>query len=211
MSTAWIDDDGGLSSISYVGTAESGSSSITIPVAAQEGDIAVLYEYASGGAGSLPSLVTPSGWVNRTNDVIGTQRAAVFTKALVGGDPGASIAGTSGSDDNKKMMVVFRPNGPITLATYSTFTSEFTNLNPSAQVISAAGQSAPLIVLGGCGVIGSPVFGTLSPAFDAQIVPSHDRLRIGYKLYDSSPADHSIDMNDLGSSNSLWGGYITLQ
>lgn len=212
MSTAWIDDDGGgVSAITYVGTADTSLSTITIPATAQDGDIAVLYDYAQNSSGT-PSLVTPAGWANRVDDTLSTTlRVAVATKILTGADAGASITGMNGTFGNRKMMLVFRPDAPITTASYSTFNSEFTAGNPAAQVVAAAGQSPPLIVLGGCGHDASPAFTTASPAFDAVIVPAHGFFRMGYKLYSSAPADHTIDMADLGSQNSLWSGYIALQ
>lgn len=209
MSFFFIDDAPAVSTVTYVGTADSSASTVTIPGTAAAGDIAVLYDGAHNSSGT-PSLVTPAGWTNRVDNSITGLRVAVASKLLVGADVGAVITGMSGTFGNHKMLLVFRPDVPIVAATFSTFTSEFTNGNPSAQVIAASGQAAPLIVLGGCGYSGSPVFSSVSPAFDAQIVPSHDRMRIGYKLYSSAPADHTIDMNDLGAQNSLWGGYIAL-
>lgn len=211
MSFFFIDDAGGVSSTTYVGTAESTGASITIPVGAQAGDIAVFYDVGYNSSGT-PSLVTPSGWANRVNSTLSTLRAAVFTKTLESGDPGASITGMDGTFADAKQMLVFRPNTLATLVSYSTFTTEFTSGNPSAQIAAASGQVPPAIILGGCAYGASMAFSTASPAFDAQIAPSHDRTRMGYKLYSdgASPADHTIDMNDLGSLNHLWAGYITL-
>ena len=38
---------------------------------------------------------------------------------------------------------------------------------------------------------------------------SDNDLRVGYKIYNTSPASHSIDINDLGSCNWLAGFYFT--
>lgn len=212
MSFFFIDDDpGGVSSVTYVGMAESTASTITIPATAQTGDIALLYDLGQGNS-TPPALVTPSGgWANRVDSALSTLRAAVATKVLVDGDAGSAITGMAGIFANTKTILVFRPDVPITAATYSTFTTELTNGDPAAQVVSASGQPAPVvIVLGGCGYTGGPVFSSASPAFDAEIVPTHNRVRIGYKLYAGSPSDHTINENDLGSLNHLWGGYIAL-
>lgn len=214
MSFFFIDDASAVNSSSYVAPASSTGATITIPASAQAGDVAVLYDVA--GSSVTPSLVTPPGWLNRVNRVntdLSNTRLAVHTKILSSGDPGSVITGMSGDSRNDKIMVVFRPDAVISNMAASAFTDEFTNSAPSSQIIAASGASPPIIVLGGCGVYNATAaFSTASPAFDAQIASTNGRLRIGYKLYNagSTPADHTIGMNDLGSGNSLWGGYLTL-
>jgi len=212
VSFFFIDDTSGLSPVTYVGTAESTGANITIPATAQSGDIAVLYDAALNSSGS-PTLVTPAGWTNKVNSTLVTNyRAAVCVKVLDGSDAGMSITGMSGTSENSKQMLVFRPATVAGSVTFSTFNTEYSSGNPSAQVAAASGQTPPVIVLGGCGTRGTPVFSSVSPAFDAQVTPSHGRLRMGYKIYDigGTPADHTVDMNDLGNPNHLWSGYVTL-
>lgn len=202
---------GGPTASAYVDKAESATSSITIPATARAGDVAVLYDVARSSS-SAPSLVTPPGWANKINDTITVTRFAVCIKVLTGDDPGATIAGMSGDAQNEKMIVVFRPNAPISAMVASTFTHEFTNSAPSPQLIAASGAQPPVIVLGGVGGTGlASAFSAASPAFDAQVTASNN-LRVGYKLYNSGavPANHTIGANDLGSRTSLWGGYLTL-
>jgi hypothetical protein len=212
VSFFFIDDAGGVSSVTFVNSASSTGSTITIPADAAAGDIAVLYDLAQMSSG-LPTLVTPSGWTNRVNSTINTTRSAVATKVLVGGDPGLSITGMDGNSSDKKMIVVFRPDVPIVTVTASTFSSEVTNGDAALQTVSASGVSPPVIVLGGNGLanLGSASipFSTASPAFDATVVAASN-LTIGYKLYSSAPADHSIDIDDEGFNNSLWSGYLAL-
>lgn len=210
MSFFFIDDAAGVSSLSYVGTADSSASTITIPATSQTGDIAILYDLAV--SGSIPTLVTPSGWTNRLNTTGSTFRLAVCSKILEAGEPGASITGMNGATVNNKMMMVFRPNIPIGTATFSTFTGETGPADPASQSILASGQPAPVLVIAGCGASAGPSFSTASPAFDADVAASSPPLRMGYKIYNagSTPADHTIDMADLGARNSLWGGYITV-
>jgi hypothetical protein len=33
---------------------------------------------------------------------------------------------------------------------------------------------------------------------------------IGWKIYNSSPQDHTVDMNDLGNANLLISGYLAV-
>ncbi|MER8464177.1 hypothetical protein [Mesorhizobium sp. M1396] len=73
----------------------------------------------------------------------------------------------------------------------------------------ASGQAIPLVVIGvAVGSGGTAVFSTASPAFDAtQTAGSGAPVIAGYKLYNASPANHTIDMADLGI-NVLASGYL---
>jgi hypothetical protein len=53
---------------------------------------------------------------------------------------------------------------------------------------------------------GTTAFSTASPAFDGDIAAAAT-FRVGYKVYNSSPVDHTIDMNDIGT-NTLTSGMI---
>lgn len=213
MSFFFIDDAPAVSAVTFVNSASSTGSTITVPADAAAGDIAVLYDIAQMTAG-LPTLVIPSGWTNQANSSVNTTRAAVATKLLGSGDPGAVITGMNGNNRNKKGIVVFRPDTPVMSVTASTFTSAVVDSpsdNPQ-QTISASGKSTPLIVLGGTGTgsTGTVSFSVASPAFDSTVATASE-LTIGYKLYaaGSSPSDHSIDVT-VGTNRSLWGGYLLL-
>jgi hypothetical protein len=193
-----------LTSLTFVASAVSNANTITIPAGAQAGDLAVLFDKPVGTvSGSDP----PTNWTSILG-AGGTNGLAVSRKLLVGGDPGASVTGITGSGNSNKVMFVFRPDAPITTVTASTWGQQITANNPTPQTVSASGQPTPLVVFGGAGVTsGTAAFSTASPAFDSTVANAAGLVIAGYKIYNSSPADHSIDMNDLGN-NALVSGYL---
>jgi len=91
--------------------------------------------------------------------------------------------------------------------------SEFTSGNPAAQTVNASGGAPPLIVLG-CYVAAINAVNprTFNPAKDGEIqataVDGPEDLWLAYKIYNSSPADVAIDMDDEGLFNALVSCYI---
>lgn len=214
MSVMWVEDDGAVTSLSYV-TEDGGiSTTVTIPASAAVGDLAILVNAARGA--SAPALVTPAGWTNLVNMADAAQRITAHYKVLASGEPGSVLTGMDGSFAETLQILIFRPNAPINTVTPSTFSSQVTGADPTLQTVSASGQTVPLLVLG-CLTdqeITAPAFSTASPAFDAEIAEAGSgsaiAIRTGYKIYNSSPADHSVDMADEGSGNGLWSGYLKL-
>lgn len=204
---------GGLA-MSFVASANSSSSTITIPGTAVAGDFAVLIDCAvDNTAGGSVSGVTPSGWTNVAFTTVSssdTVRTMTSYRILTAGQPGTSITGMN-SDYEKKFILVFRPSTSIITATASAWNSEGTTGNPSVQIVSASGVVAPLIVLAvasGSGTTSAPSFSTESPAMtNLTAAAANLGLRIGYTLYNTDPSDQSIDMNDVGE-NALHSGYI---
>lgn len=198
---------------SFVASATSiDSATIVIPSGAQAGDWAILFDHIFNNSPS-PTEVVPAGWTQIGSSLTNgtTRRWVVSHKILVAGDPGATVTGMSPSTDSDKVMFVFRGANPYASATPSTWNGEQTTLNPASQTVSASGQTAPLIVLGQAFVSNATAaFSTASPAFDATVATSSARMLAGYKIYDASPSDHTIDQNDLGNTNCLRSGYVRL-
>lgn len=185
------------------------TANITIPAAAQIGDFAILVDLA--GAVGEPSNVVPTNWTSiQTQGDGSTTRISASGKILVSGDPGAAITGMNDTD-MQKVMLVFRGSSPFKGFTASTWNEEVTGGNPSAQTVTAVGQEFPIIVFGAAGEAddGTPAFSTESPAFDASVSANSD-LIVGYKVYNGTPSNHSIDMADLGNANALVSGYVIL-
>ena len=179
----------------------------------QANDVALFIDYA--GANAPPTAVTPSGFTNIVTSG-GTQqgaRAMASWKKLAGSE--ASVTGMSASTggsgaDNNKLGLVFRPSIDFTTLTVSTpQNSGVTSANPAAITVDPSAETIPVVLIGiGAVYLGTVAFSTASPAFDAEINLSDDDLRVGYKIYNSSPLSHSIDINDLGSANWLAGVYF---
>jgi hypothetical protein len=181
----------------------------------QANDVALYIDYA--GAADPPTAVTPSGFTNVINTASVTSepgaRAMVSWKKLAGSE--GSVTGMSASTggsgaDNNKIGLVFRPSIDFTTMTFSTpQNSGIIDSNPAAITVDPSAETIPVVLIGiGATYQGTVTFSTASPAFDAQINLSDNDMRVGYKIYNSSPLSHSIDINDLGSANWLAGFYF---
>ena len=183
--------------------------------AIQANDVALFFDHC--GANNPPTAVTPSGFTNVINDSGETEpgaRAMASWKKLTGSE--GSVTGINGAtggvgQDNNKIGLVFRPSRDFTTLTVSTpQTSGITNSNPSAISVNPSAETLASVLVGAAGVYqGTATFSTASPAFDAEINLSDNDLRVGYKIYNTAPASHSIDINDLGNCNWLAGFYFT--
>ena len=196
-----------VTELTFIASATSDdSATVTVPASAAVGDLAVLFDY--GTETPLPTKVVPAGYTEAT-DVTGVQtRLTVSYKVLESGDPGNDITGMDTFPNNKAIVVVRRASG-ISTITPSTWNGEIANGDPALQTVSASGGTAPLVVFG-CDVAGGGTvsFSTASPAFDDEILNPGDDIIVGYKLYDSSPADHDIDADDNGNRNALVSGWL---
>lgn len=189
--------------LALFGSAIANAATITWPASVAAGDVAVLFDVA-GSTG--PAAVTPSGFTNHVNVTDGFVRNMISSKVCTGSESG-SLTGMSSTTMNK-VLLVFR--GGATTITPSTFNSQQTAGDPTLQTVAASGGVAPLVVLGmAYGSAGSAAFSTASPAFDGTVTTATALLITGYKIYNSAPANHSIDMNDLGS-NFLASGYLAV-
>lgn len=171
------------------------------------GDLAIYIDVALDG--SSMTAVTPSGFTNFLSAAANDDERRLMVSAKKASGSEGSITGMNSgvTQYTRKMGLVFRPDIEFTTITSSTPTSEITNGNPSSQIIDPSGESDPVVLIGIANAYnGSGAFSTASPAFDAQIVSS-SQLRAGYKIYNSSPASHTIDMNDI-VINALAGIYF---
>jgi len=110
-----------------------------------------------------------------------------------------------GSLDSKVMLVFGKYVGSVAIQDVA---AEATNGNPAAQTCNANSSSLPLVVIGiSAYLTGAGAFSTASPAFDAEVTDSA-RITLGYKVYNSGQADHSIDKDDEGSANYLGSFYV---
>ena len=189
--------------LTFINSAVSSGASITIPAAALENDIAFLADGSQLGDDDL----IPSGFTALANDTSeGTTRLRTSYRVLGSSPGGTSVTGMDGSFSDQKVMLIFRPSLVASSIAVPTWGSQATTGNPSPQTVSAAGQTEPLVVIGVAFTSGTPAFSTASPAFTATI--TQGLMIVGYKVYNTPPVDHTIDMNDLGSRNVLQSGYI---
>ncbi len=201
-----------ITTITFVASAGANAATITIPAGAQAGDVAVLFDLAhSTSVAAAPTSVTPANWtlIKETNEAVSRgSRAITSYKILAAGEPGSSVTGMN-DDREDKVMLVFRGNVAVVTVTPSVWNGESTDGDPASQSVAASGGAAPLVVLGCAGDDNSNAsFATASPAFDGTGTATDLDAIMGYKIYNSAPADHTIDMADLGSNNALHSGYL---
>ena len=210
-----------VNDVAYSSNADGGGSTITVPNGVIAGDVIIVRDLIC--AGTLPSAVTPSGFTldsnlsfSNTNQARGT----ILHKIATGSEGGTTLtlmATAPASDDiTSKELLIVRGSLPITAVGVSTPNTQGTSGNPNAQNVAASGGVAPLIVLGaysdaidGPSLVSAGSVGTrsFSPAKDAE-VSGYAGSYLAYKIYNSSPADVSIDMNDEGNVNLLQSLYM---
>lgn len=196
-----------LHTLSEHASATSTASTVTGPSTIIAGDILVLWDRASNAVAPAPSSVTPTGFSNVLDFTIGPTKGMASVKVADGSEASASITGMDGSASDRKMLYVFRGNIPATTATAQDAASEGTDGNPAAQTANASGSTKPVIVIG-CYGSGSAVDPrTFSPAKDGEISAATNAW-LAYKIYNSSPQDVTIDMDDEGLQNTLGSFYL---
>jgi hypothetical protein len=204
----------GPTSLSFVGSTLSNSSSILVHASAVEGDLAVLFDVSWNSSSGPPTEVVPSTWTlctpSTTQDSASNDTRTVISYKVLGAAPGGtSVTGMDAISDNK-IMFVFHPDAAISTVTLGSWASENTANNPASQTVTASGQATPLLVLGlTYEVAGASSFSTASPAFDSAVLETgQGDMYAAYKIYNSAPANHTIDQIDEGNANVLASGYL---
>jgi hypothetical protein len=210
----------GALQLSYLTYAVSNSSTITIPASVAVGYLAVLFDHAYDRDTTppidavIPTTVVPSGWTsikNTTADSSTTKSRGISSYRIIqSGDAGSSITGMNDNGEDK-VMLIFAASRPIVSVTPSTWNGQGTDGNPSSQSVLATAATAPLIVIGASGgYSGTFSFTTASPSFDGTQATADNDAIMGYKIYNGSPADHTIDIGDNGDTNILQSGYLVV-
>jgi hypothetical protein len=194
---------GSLTIAALTSATSSGSKYISIPSAAIAGDFAVLVDVAADFGDSIAS-VTPSGWTSLSAQFVSAGTTSIRTnisyRKLTSGNPGSTVTGLDVySSRMRKVMLVFRPSTSIVSINAPTWNAEATSGNPASQTVTVSGVATPLIVLACASAVGSvPAFSTETPAMTNITYSSNNaKVRIGYTIYNSSPSNQSIDMNDV--------------
>lgn len=204
--------------LTFVAVSTSATNTVTSPSGIQAGDLIVIFDTAYNGS-SQPGTVIPSGF---TNGKLYTGLNGRYFKSLIShkiavGNESSTVFSGMNSTSEVKCCWVFRPSQPIVSVTYApTWGEETTSANPNPQsTTDAANQSGGSLLIVGAGqaLDVDPVFVTESPAFDGTNVSGTGSTihgRFGRKIYNDSPQDHTIDMNDQGTFNGLLIGWINV-
>jgi hypothetical protein len=204
-----------LSSITQVLSATATTSTINFPGGIQAGDLIVFFDacFASGFAGT-PASVTPTGFTLAQGNS-GGGAASPFTagrfntwyKLATGSESGA----LTGMNDTTmyKAMYVFRGNAPATAITLGGAGGQLSDADPADVSVTASGGVAPLVVIGSYASTGTVSPRTFSTTKDGEI-NANVRAYLAYKIYNSSPANSTIGIDDEGATNCVQGCYLAM-
>ncbi len=196
-----------LSSIAQQATSSSSAQAITCPTVIA-GDLIVLWEGLYGPMSISGSF--PPGFTSAQATSISQYRLSLSYKIADGTESGASLTGILASGYSslmRKGIATFRGDTAITSVTVGSPNGQLTTGNPTAQNCTAGGGVVPLVVVAGFLGVGAFVgVRTFSPAKDSEVVCSDQQGYLAWKIYNSSPANVSIDTND-NSTGSFNAGF----
>lgn len=205
--------------VSSFDSSTSTGTTVDLPAGCQVGDFAVMYWHAWNGVSSTPGdVAAPSGWDTHQSQVqnhngftVEGSRGKLMSKVLDAGDISAgTFTGFNGTQDHK-IIQVFRGNRPFASAAANTGGGQLTGGNPTAQACNASGGDVPIVVVGVVGLENNTAaFSTASPAFDGTTATADADMIAGYKIYNTAPQDHSIDMGDTTGANWLASAWFEL-
>jgi len=208
--------DAVLESVSLAANATTTSSTITIPAAAQAGDLAVLFDQSVQSSTTLPTTVVPTNFTSIVNTSLSGSFATrgIFSyKILVSGDPGTSITGMSGTFAQRKILAIFRPVGKgITSVELSTPQGQATDGNPTAQSILMTQSSPVLIGFIGYGNGSAQIDPRTSTGATFSELSAAISLYMKYVIFNrgDTPTDATADMDDEGFNNLLQSFWMKL-
>lgn len=200
----WFVVTGGRT-FTFVGSTTSTTSTIDISgTGRQAGDFGVLLDYAYGA--STPSDVTPSGHTQAAMVTDGSASRATISYKILDGSEG-SLTGLNGATAEDKIYLVFRPSTSISTVIYNSAGASIPDTNPALQTIDPTGETSAVILVGQMASNGVIDPRSVSPAMD-EVAGGATSHYAHYKIYNSSPASHTYDMNDEGVNNALMSGYF---
>lgn len=190
--------------IAFRSSATSTASTITAPSDIVAGDLLVIYDRATNTSG-LPTSVVPSGFTSILDQGTENLRRTICSfKIASGSEAGTSITGMNGTSANIKIMMVFSTNGATSAIAYDV---EFqsTDADPTAQTITSSSGSPPLVAFAFIRQV-TTTSQSFSPTQDGTVVNGQNTGY--YKIYNSSPANITVDCGDGGNANALMSFYI---
>lgn len=129
-------------------------------------------------------------------------------RRILAGDASATFNNQAGGSFYVTNLAAFRPNSPIGSLVIPPFAqSDPTSGDPADVVFTPGG--VPTVAIG-CYHSDSPIDPRgFSPTKDGEIhATGADNVYLAWKIFNSSPAQVTISMDDEGALNSLIGGYV---
>lgn len=198
---------GALETITKHTAVYSNTTTIDIPATVVDGDLGVLFNTASSFFGAI-TYVEPANWTNiynRSWTTTGTARATAFVKLLTTDEANDTLTLMNGGLNEFISLWIFRGN--VNIQSFSLFSSNhvWTNGDPGAQSMAAAGRTSPIMAFVDYSSSGN-VQSTESVTFDEVSDNTYSTsIRNGYKVWNvgDTPADVTGDTTDAGNANRI--------
>ena len=195
--------------LSFKSSSLSTGETITAPSDIVSGDLIFMLDEALAGKVS-PSEVIPTGFT-AISSIGGSpspsnSRQIISYKIADGSEASASITGMLGSSQNK-IIAVFEGDSAIGSVAIQDISEEVTTGNPSSQAITSGGGTPALIVVGCYGSNGAVSPRTWTGGTATEINSADNETWFDYEIFNTSPSNITIDMDDEGSVNFLQGFY----
>lgn len=198
--------------------------SIVIPANSVPGDLCLFVDTPARvlSAQEIPP-VTPTGVSGfapiSLYNTLARNDLAIFTwaKILATGDPGATITGTNtatATGYRRKSVLIFRKKsdvGPINTFTARDIKNQGTGGDPTAQTISSAIGTVPLIALAVYRGTGSLTNQSMSPQADGT-VSNGSTTEVKWRIFNfnDTATDVTVDVGDTGDSTMLQSFFLEI-
>lgn len=118
---------------------------------------------------------------------------------------------STGSTQSSRILMVFRPNVAASTITVGDFSFSTSGVAPSSQLVTAGSGTPPLIVLS-CYDTNNTATESIDPRGFSPTKDGEVSQDLGFwsawKIYNSSPANVTISMQDEGTGQGLSGYYL---
>ena len=195
--------------LSFRSSSLSTGETITAPSDIVSGDVIFLLDRALAGKVS-PSEVIAAGFTSISSiggSGSGTNsRQIVSYKIADGSEASANITGMLGSSQNK-IIAVFQGDSAIGSVSIQSIAGETTPDNPASQAVTSAGGTPALIVFGCYGSNGAISPRTWTGGTATELNSADNETWLNYEIFNTSPANITVDMDDEGGVNFLQSFY----
>ena len=192
-------------SIAFRSSANSTTTTLTAPSDIVAGDLLIWYDNSLNFS-TFPTAVVPTGFTQISTTTNATNRRIISAyKIAVGGDASATITGMSFLNAGVKGLIVFSTNGATSAAVFDADIQN-TDGDPTAQTVTSSSGTPPLVVIG---LIRNQTANySMTPTEDGVATFSAGQQFGLYKIYNSSPANVTVDTNDGGNNNLINSFYM---
>lgn len=136
----------GVQSFTYVGNTNVDAATASLPAGTSTGDLAIFIDTALNNSNPYPTAVNPSGWTTILS-VQGPVRSRAITsyRVIQAGD--TSVSGMTGTSRSRKMLMVFRPDVPISTVSFGSVRTLADTTGSGTTTLTIASAPKPMIAL----------------------------------------------------------------